>query len=1049
MRKIYLLLFLFVFQSAIFNLPSAIYAQEKAYFQQEVNYKINVALDDKKNDLNGDATEEYVNNSPDELSFLWFHIWPNAYKNNNTPLAKQLIADGNKKFYFASQDERGWIDGLSFKVNGQAIKTEPGSSIDIIKLVLNEPLKPGGKITITTPFHVHIPLGVFSRLGHIYQQYQITQWFPKPAVYDKYGWHAIPYLNQGEFYSEFGSFDVSITLPRNYVVGATGTLVNGDEETAWLMKNVEKTKSIEKFIKTDTVTPASSSEMKTLRYTAQQVHDFGWFADKRYHVLHDEVVLPHSKNKVDTWVMFTNLYGEYWKKAARYVSDAVYYYSLWNGDYPYPHATAVDGALSAGGGMEYPMITVIGGTGSDESLDQVIAHEVGHNWFYGILGSNERDHAWMDEGINSFNENRYTKTKYPPDSAQRSMEAKVGGMNLNIGKLLGVSNLDESTLFDLGYRYSAVKKEDQPVDLTSAAYTTINYGTIVYGKTAVILRYLQAYLGEELYDKCARKYFETWKFHHPYPPDVRKVYEEVSGKDLSWFFGNMIPTTRQVDYKILGLSPALSEGEGGKKNSSLNLKIKNKGEINSPFSISALKDGKIISTQWYEGFAGKKQVSFTLPFGEGQGGAVVFDHLKIDAENKMPDINRQNNTLKMRGPCKKTEPLNLKMFGVIHNTDKSQLFWSPVMGWNNYNKFMLGAAIYNNLIPEKKFEYVIMPMYSFQNKDLAGGAMVGYNMHFDKLFQTVRVGVKAERYSYANDPLKDLNFNKIAPEITFELKKKHLNSSLKQSVYIRQVNVTKEIAAGNLHRPPNYHYDTAFIAINELVYMLNNNKKINPYNVSLNVQQGDNFVKSFITANYQVTLKKKGKAIDIRGFAGAFFNHDSLADGSYFFRPSSATGSDDYMYDNVFLGRSEVNNKNFLSHQSAESEGNMKVWTPLGRSGTWIGALNIKAPLPGKFPLKLFADFTVLPTNVTLDQSMLYDAGVYIPLVKGFVEVYFPLLMSKDIRDVFYLNNPDLATPPNGDDPDKYRFKRMARMIRFTFNIHRMNPFEIVRNLSL
>ena len=307
MKKIFFF-FLLLSSSLIFSQES------KTYFQQEVNYKINVKLDDVKNDLNADETLEYINNSPDELTFIWFHIWPNAYKNNNTPLAKQLIEEGNKKFYFAAEQERGWIDGLDFKVNGQAVKTESGASIDIVKLILNTPLKPGDKATITTPFHVHIPIGVFSRLGHIGQQYQITQWYPKPSVYDKYGWHPIPYLNQGEFYSEFGSFDVSITLPKNYVLGATGTMVNGEEETAWLLKNAEETKAILKYNPHDTSFPASSAEMKTLRFTAQNVHDFGWFADKRYHVLHDEVILPHSKNKVDTWVMFTNLYGNTGRK---------------------------------------------------------------------------------------------------------------------------------------------------------------------------------------------------------------------------------------------------------------------------------------------------------------------------------------------------------------------------------------------------------------------------------------------------------------------------------------------------------------------------------------------------------------------------------------------------------------------------------------------------------------------------------------------------------------------------------------------------------------
>src|ERR1035437_278252 len=498
----------------------------KAYFQQEVKYKINVKLDDVKHEFTADESMEYINNSPDELSFIWFHLWPNGYKNNTTPLAKQLIADGNKKFYFADDSVRGYIDGLDFKVNGQSVKTEAGTSIDIVKLILNQPLKPGEKISITTPFHVKIPIGVFSRMGHIGQQYQITQWYPKPAVYDKYGWHPIPYLNQGEFYSEFGNFDVFITIPKNYVVGATGDLVDGEAETEWLNKKVEEAKAMSTFPK-DASFPPSSSETKTLHYHQEKVHDFGWFADKRYYVTKAEVVLPNSKRKVTTWAMFTGPEGRVWKNAAQYVADAVYYYSKWNGDYAYNHATAEDGALSAGGGMEYPNIIVIGKTNDTLTLDRVIAHEVGHNWFYGMLGSNERDHAWMDEGINSFNENRYMDTKYPPD--KKGVISNVMVQGINVGKLIGINDLSEKTLFDLGYRFNAVQKLDQPVDITSSEYTTINYGTIVYGKTAVILAYLQAYLGEEMYDKCAQAYFNQWEFKDPYPPDIKKVDAEVSG----------------------------------------------------------------------------------------------------------------------------------------------------------------------------------------------------------------------------------------------------------------------------------------------------------------------------------------------------------------------------------------------------------------------------------------------------------------------------------------------------------------------------------------
>ena len=230
-----LLLFLFFFSTFID-------LEAQSYWQQEVNYIIEVTLDDTNHELNALVKMEYHNNSPDELREIYMHLWPNAYKNGSTALAKQKLENGNTLLHYASVEDRGYIDGLDFEVNGKKVAWELDAvHIDIGKLTLNEPLKPGNKIDITTPFHVKIPKGIFSRLGHMGESYQITQWYPKPAVYDKEGWHPMPYLDQGEFYSEFGSFDVSITLPENYVVGATGDLIDGEEELKWLDQRIVNT----------------------------------------------------------------------------------------------------------------------------------------------------------------------------------------------------------------------------------------------------------------------------------------------------------------------------------------------------------------------------------------------------------------------------------------------------------------------------------------------------------------------------------------------------------------------------------------------------------------------------------------------------------------------------------------------------------------------------------------------------------------------------------------------------------------------------------------
>jgi hypothetical protein len=213
------LLFIIFFVAAF----ASSFAQNK-YWQQEVNFTISVSLNDKEHTLDAIETIEYINRSPDTLPFIYFHIWPNAYRNDRTAFSDQMLDIGRTDFYFSASNRKGYINQLDFKVDGSTAAIVPDSTnIDIIKVVLPKPLAPGKKINIITPFKVKLPYN-FSRGGHIGKDYQVTQWFPKPAVYDHKGWHPMPYLDQGEFYSEFGKFDVEITAPSAYVVAATGIL---------------------------------------------------------------------------------------------------------------------------------------------------------------------------------------------------------------------------------------------------------------------------------------------------------------------------------------------------------------------------------------------------------------------------------------------------------------------------------------------------------------------------------------------------------------------------------------------------------------------------------------------------------------------------------------------------------------------------------------------------------------------------------------------------------------------------------------------------------
>lgn len=997
--------FLFLFIS----LFTGSYSLAQSYFQQEVNYTIGVKLDDVKHELTATEKIEYINNSPNQLSFIYMHLWPNAYKNNSTPLAKQLYQHGDTELYYASDDEKGFIDQLDFKINDQPVKWELlKDSIDICKIYLNEPIPSKGKIIITTPFHVKIPSAKISRLGHLNQAYMISQWYPKPAVYDQNGWNYMPYLNQGEFYSEFGSFDVSITLPKNYVLAATGDLVNGAEEIEWLTKKAAEINENSTFDESDMRFPASDTQTKTLEYKQTNVHDFAWFCDKRYHVLKSEVETPHTKHKVTTWAFFTNAEAELWKKSTSYINDAVYYYSLWNGDYPYNQCTAVDGTISAGSGMEYPNITVIGTSRNAFDLDRVIAHEVGHNWFYGMLGSNERIHPWMDEGINSFYELRYMELKYPD---MKLVDHLLGGRRM---KLFDLDRYNSKSELYISYLLMAATNDDQPIETPAYDFTEINYGACLYEKTGLVFNYLMAHIGEKKLDEAMQHYFNEWHYKHPQPQDLRKIMEDAYGKELDWLFNDLIDSNKKLDYKI-----AFAHQNADK---SWDLGVKNTGNIPGPIFIQGVKNNKLIGEISYTGFKGKQVLNFP---------ATDVDYFKIDFSEDMPEINRKNNTIRTKGIFKTVEPLKLQFLGSINNPTKTQLFWSPALGTNNYNKFMLGAAFYNSILPRKNFEFEIMPLYSFGTNDLNGYGHLAYTKYYNSIFHHIQVGITGSRYAYKTTPF-EMSFNKIAPELVIEFKKKAATSPYTSTLKYRNISINRD---GVKER---YEYNTitssriqVFTNFNDLTYTLAKKDVISPFSLNINLQQGEQICKTALTFKYSYHFEKKNKGVDVRFFAGTFIATSSENAGLYRFRLSGQTGYQDYLYDNIYIGRTETTG--LYSKQFTETDGGFKFFSPLGQTSKWITALNVKSSLGNmKLPLFVYADIGTTANDALLNDKILYDAGLGFSIKKDILEIYFPILISKDFKN--YKETNELS---------------YAETIRFTLHLNLVNPFYLIRNFSL
>ena len=1007
---------------------SFVHAQQN-YFQQEVNYNIDVTLHDETHELTAFEKIEYINNSTKPLGSIYFHLWANAYKNNETALAKQLLENGETEMYFAKEQDLGYIDSLNFMVNGQTVKWEfDKEHIDICNIFLNTPLDPGDTIYITTPFHVKLPSAKISRLGHIDQAYAITQWYPKPAVFDRDGWHQMPYLNQGEFYSEFGAYNVKITLPKNYLLAATGDRIDEAEEEQWLLSKVEETEKLiasNKYSR-DNSFPPSSKEYKTIEFKQYRVHDFAWFADKRFHVLKGQVLLPHSGNKVDTWAFFTNSEPELWSKSLEYLHDATAFYSDMNGDYPYNHVTAIDGTISAGGGMEYPNITIIGESGNDFTLETTIMHEVGHNWFYGILGSNERDYPFMDEGLNSFYEMRYVRSKYPTKTL-----ASVLGRDSTF-KFFGLNKFKHKTEYEFAYLLAARKNTDQPIATNSKDFTNYNYGGIVYSKSALVFDYLMNYLGKDKFDEAMQFYFEQWKFKHPTPEDLIKTLQYHLNADLHWFVEELIVTNKKIDYKMVSYKKLVDNSHA--------ILVKNNSNVLGPVSVSGIKDGKIVGTVWYNGFVGKRVVEFP---------PADVDVFKIDYDEFMPDLKRKNNNIRTHGIFRKTDPIKFTFLGKLDNPKYTQINYLPILGYNHYNQFMLGCAFYNYSFLQRKTEITIAPMYAFGSKTPVGYTdITRYVTQNNTVFQQIIFNAKAKSFAYDyvntsafNDANSttinsfNLNYYKVAATLDFELKKSEPKSKITQHIGYTNTNLFVDNETYKIDRVDSslstIGLKNKATIINNFYYTLYNSRVINPYDVAFNFQRNDQFGKASVTFNYAVTFKNKN-TLDFRLFAGAFLYKATNLREDYRFRMSGFNGAQDYLFDYNYAGRHEI--YGVPAAQMVEKDGAFKIWSPLGQTSKWLVALNIKSPKVGKLPLKLYADIGTSEFNESLyKDKFLYDVGIDICLWKNIFEIYVPFAYSKDIKTTLKTNNKD----------------GFFDTIRFTLNLHNINPRNLLTSSFL
>ncbi len=479
-------------------------------WQQRAEYSMDVHLDVKTHRLNGSQKLTYYNNSKDTLNKVYYHLYFNAFQPGSLmDVRSRNIADPDPRvrdrIVKLTDEEIGYQHIKSLKQDGKDVSMKTEGTI--LEVTLAKPLLPNSKTVFDMRFEAQVPLQV-RRSGRNNKEgiaYTMTQWYPKLAEYDINGWHAYQYVAR-EFHGVWADFDVKITIDPSFVIGGTGKLQNADKIGYGYGKGGNSRQS--------------SGEL-TWHFMARNVVDFAWAADPDY--LHDIVRVPDGP-ELHFFYQDGEKTTENWKKMQDY---AVRHFAFMNktfGKYPYDTYSIIQGG---DGGMEYPMCTMITGERSLGSLVGVMAHEVAHSWYQAVLASNESLYAWQDEGFADF-------------ASQESMA------------LLFNTSLPESHSGSYASYFNLIKRNlQEPISQHSDHYTTNTaYGTSAYAMGTIFLHQLKYIIGDELFYKGMRRYYNTWKFRHPEPNDFMRVMEKVSGLQLMWYMSYWVNTTKKIDYGI-------------------------------------------------------------------------------------------------------------------------------------------------------------------------------------------------------------------------------------------------------------------------------------------------------------------------------------------------------------------------------------------------------------------------------------------------------------------------------------------------------------------
>ena len=588
------------------------------YWQQYVHYKIHARLDTLTRTITGIQNLNYKNNSPDTLAELYFHLYPNAYQPGSI-MAKELKAASFKLIRSKQDLAMLHIDSLFIlKHSSEARRIHAETFIDdtILKIALQQPLLPGQELSIGLNFSTKIPRvnPLIDKGGYRGDHYEISQWYPKICVYDHNGWNAMPYHWLGEYYGEFGTFDVTLDVPASYIIGATGEVVSGDP--GWEMAQVDSTGQINPNHLSQRLDAGQDMVRRIVTFRAENVHDFMWVASP------DFLYETGNYHNIPIHILYHKTSQKNWHKTAlKDAQQILAWLEKLIGDYPYPVLSICQGILK--GGMEYPTLTVLG----DYNM-LLLQHEIVHMYFYAALGNNEQTEGWLDEGITTYLNELFINDFFPDYNNQAVAPQLDFPWLASQFKPVRLRDQQLNSLYY--YFYSGF---DKPLNTPAHELNNLYlYSYHVYYKPSKFFAMLDYLVGRETFLEILRSYYEQNKFRHVDSRTFQNVCEQVSQVDLGWFFDQWLRNTHRIDYACSGFR-STQQKDGTWRT---DVRVKRLGNGIIPVDIAAITLSGDTSTIRWEGKAKRSTVSFETDS--------KVTRVALDPNDLILDLNRLNNT---------------------------------------------------------------------------------------------------------------------------------------------------------------------------------------------------------------------------------------------------------------------------------------------------------------------------------------------------------------------------------------------------------------------